>query len=240
MQIARMNWMQAEAALARDDRCVLPLGSVEQHAYLSLATDALLAERVAVDAAEPLGVPVFPALPYGYTPTFAAYPGTVSLRLETFLAVVRDLLAALAQQGFRRIVVVNGHGGNGPATGLLAELAAAHPGLQLKFHNWWNAPRTWAHVQGVDARSSHASWMEGLPWTVVEGAEPPRTPKAAVDTRRTALMGPAALRQAIGDGNFGGPYTADPADVQALWAIAVEETREVIEGPWLDAGEGAR
>ncbi len=62
MRVAEMNWMQLEALLREDDRAVLPLGSVEQHAFLSLATDAVLAERVAVEAAEPLGIPVFPLL----------------------------------------------------------------------------------------------------------------------------------------------------------------------------------
>ena len=49
MQIAAMNWQQVEAQLARDDRCVLPIGSVEQHAQLSLATDVILAEQVSAD-----------------------------------------------------------------------------------------------------------------------------------------------------------------------------------------------
>ena len=51
------NWMQIEDYLKRDDRIVLPTGSTEQHGYLSLGTDAILAERVAAEAAEPLGVP---------------------------------------------------------------------------------------------------------------------------------------------------------------------------------------
>src|SRR5690606_16662750 len=79
--IHRMNWMQVEEYLRRDDRAVLPLGSTEQHGYLSLAVDAILAERVAREAAEPLGVPVFPTVNYGLAPYFAAYPGTLSLRL---------------------------------------------------------------------------------------------------------------------------------------------------------------
>src|SRR5262249_33917398 len=91
MRIRDCNWMQAEALLARgEDRAILPLGSIEQHAYLSLAVDALLAQAVAVDAAAPLGVPVFPAQPYGYTPTYMAYPGTLTLRLETLVAVIGD------------------------------------------------------------------------------------------------------------------------------------------------------
>ena len=75
VRIADLNWMQLERYLEHDDRIVLPLGSTEQHAYLSLATDAILAERVSVEAAEPLGVPVLPALAYGITPYFAAFPG---------------------------------------------------------------------------------------------------------------------------------------------------------------------
>ena len=159
MRIAQANWMQVERYLASDDRCVLPIGSVEQHGYLSLATDALLSERVAVEAAEPLGVPVFPVLSYGFTPYFSAYPGTVSLKLATYVALVRDLIASLHGQGFRRVVVVNGHGGNAPAASVAAELMAEMPELQVKFHNWWNAPRTLAFVKALGT-----GWSDGVRW----------------------------------------------------------------------------
>src|SRR3954449_5952393 len=88
MRIADMNWMQLERYLEQDDRILLPLGCTEQHAYLSLATDSILAERVAVEAAEPLQVPVLPALAYGLTPYFAAYPGSPSVQTDTYLAFV--------------------------------------------------------------------------------------------------------------------------------------------------------
>ena len=68
MRIADMNWMQVEKYLENDDRCILPVGSVEQHAQLSLCVDAILSERVSVEAAEPLGVPVYPAMPFGLAP----------------------------------------------------------------------------------------------------------------------------------------------------------------------------
>src|SRR5476651_151005 len=86
MRIAEMNWMMVEEYLTRDDRCVLPLGSTEQHAYLSLSVDSILAERLAIEAAEPLGVPVFPVLAYGITPYFRAFPGTITLRMQTYLS----------------------------------------------------------------------------------------------------------------------------------------------------------
>src|SRR3954470_24461632 len=115
MRIVDRNWMQLEAYLAHDDRIVLPLGSVEQHAYLSLGTDVILAQRVAEEAAEPEGVPVLPALPYGITPYFGAFPGSPSVSAEVYVALVRDVVGSLLDQGFKRVLVVNAHGGNSVA-----------------------------------------------------------------------------------------------------------------------------
>ena len=142
-----MDWRMVEDWVRHDDRCVLPLGSTEQHAGLSLATDAILAERVAVEAAEPLGVPVFPALPYGLTPYFTAFPGTVTLRVATYAAVLRDVLDSLKQAGFRRVLIVNGHGGNQPAASLAQEWMMDNPDAHVRFHDWWRAPLTAAAVQ---------------------------------------------------------------------------------------------
>ena len=181
MRIDAMNWMQVEARAAVDDRCVIPLGSTEQHAYLSLATDTILASRVAEEAAAPLGVPVFPALPYGMVSTFLAYPGTVSLKLSTYLALVGDLLDSVYRSGFRRIVLVNGHGGNSPVTPLIGEWLADHTDAQVKLHDWWRAPQVWAKVMATDREASHASWMENFPWTRLADVAMPSDKKPEID-----------------------------------------------------------
>ncbi|TVQ28896.1 MAG: creatininase family protein [Geminicoccaceae bacterium] len=232
MRIGDMNWAMVERWLDDDDRCVLPLGSCEQHAGLSLAVDAILAEKVAVDAAAPSGVPVFPPMNYGLAPYFLAYPGTVSLRVETLLAVVRDVIASLRRTGFRRIVIVNGHGGNDPVRALAQELMAEAPGMQIKFHNWWNAPRTFAQVQAIDPVASHASWMENFPWTRLANvaATPGVKPMCDVDHLRT--LDPERARAYLGDGNFGGAYQKPDEAMLALWDVAVAETRAVIETGW--------
>jgi creatinine amidohydrolase len=232
MRITDMNWSQVEAYLQNDDRCVLPLGCTEQHAYLSLSTDSILAERVALEAAEPLGVPVFPVLHYGITPYFRAYPGTVSLRVETYLRVVRDVLDSLAEQGFRRILIVNGHGGNVPAQALAGEWMADHPHVRVKFHNWWNAPRTWAKVLEIDPVASHASWMENFPWTRLAGVSVLREQKPMIEIERARLLAPRALRDYLGDGNYGGRYERSDEDMLAIWRVAVEETRDLLVNGW--------
>ena len=232
MRIAEMNWMQVQERIKTDPRAVLPLGSTEQHAQLSLCVDAILSERVAVEAAAPLGIPVYPTLSYGFTPSFVDYPGTVSLRLSTLCALVCDVLESMAKTGFRQITIVNGHGGNGPAHGAVQEWLNAHRGVQVKWHNWWNAPKTWAAVKAIDPVASHASWMENFPWTRVEGAPAPQEAKPMIDIARYQRLDAGAKKTLIGDGNFGGVYQRPDSEMLSIWQVAVEETRSVIAEEW--------
>ncbi len=232
MRIADMNWMQVEALVAREDRAVLPIGSTEQHAQLSLCVDAILSERVAIEAAEPLGVPVFPVINYGLTPSFVDYPGTVTLKMSTLCALVTDVLDGIARAGFRRIVVVNGHGGNSPAHGAVLEWLDRHRGVQVKWHNWWSAPETFAQVKAIDPVASHASWMENFPWTRLADAPAPDGAKPMLDLTRFQQLDPGAKRALLGDGNYGGRYQRADSEMSAIWDVAVAETRALIAGGW--------
>jgi creatinine amidohydrolase len=232
MRISEMNWMMVEEYLERDDHAVLPLGCTEQHAYLSLSADSILAERLAVEAADPLGVPVFPVLAYGITPYFRAFPGTITLRVETYMSVLCDILDAITEQGFKRILIVNGHGGNTPAQGLVGEWMADHSGARIKFHNWWNAPKVWAHVQAIDPVASHASWMENFPWTRVANIKLPRDQKPMADLEKVRRLDPKLLREYLKDGNYGGLYQRDDEEMMKIWRTAVEETRALLMEDW--------
>jgi creatinine amidohydrolase len=228
MRVSEMNWMMIEEYLQRDDRCVLPLGSTEQHSYLSLSVDSILAERIAVEAAEPLGIPVFPVLAYGITPYFRAFPGTITLRVASYLQIVRDILDGMAEQGFQRVVLVNGHGGNAPAQSLAGEWIADHPGARIKFHSWWQAPKVWAKVQEIDPVASHASWMENFPWTRLPGVTMPSEQKAMSDHAYLRQLDPVALREYLKDGNYGGRYQRHDEEMMKIWRTGVEETRALM------------
>src|SRR5205809_4622246 len=98
---------------------VLPLGATEQHGtHLPVSVDTVVCERIATEAADLAdGGPflVAPALPYGVSDHHLAFPGTLSLRSATFLAVLSDLLRSLSAWGARSVFAVNGHGGNDAA-----------------------------------------------------------------------------------------------------------------------------
>jgi creatinine amidohydrolase len=232
MRVRKLNWMQLAEYLERDDRIVLPLGSTEQHGYLSLETDNILAERVSLEAAEPLGVPVLPVLPYGLTAMFAAvYPGSPSLRLPTYAALLRDLLESLYGQGFRRVLLVNGHGGNTPGQTVAREWMADRPDAQAIFHSWWAGPKVHEVAKAIDPEYSHANWGENFPWTRLEGVEVPER-KPMMDEAAYPVAGPEQLRDVIGDGSFGGLYRRSDEEMQRIWDAGVAEVRELLERGW--------
>ncbi|HEC22135.1 MAG TPA: creatininase family protein [Chloroflexi bacterium] len=219
MQFEDLNWMDVESYLKQDDRVVLITGACEQHAYLSLLTDIRTPVAIARVACQREHVLIAPPLPYGVSPYFTAYPGTISLGAETFAAVVREVLAGLLRQGFRRVLVSNGHGGNtGVLRPLLIEFNTGRPGATLALFEWWRHPNVVAVAEEAGLAQYHANWSESFPFTRV--GEVPEGEKAPPDLPRIA---PAeAFREALGDGSFGGAYTAPEAVSERLFDAAVE------------------
>src|SRR5262245_41519401 len=114
-----MRWEELSspdvAALDRERTVVmLPLGSVEQHGnHLPLGTDTMLAHAISLAAAERAGDTfVLPPPWFGFSAHHMRFAGSVTLRAETLIAVAEDIVGSLVQHGFRRVLIVNGHGGN--------------------------------------------------------------------------------------------------------------------------------
>src|SRR5438477_1806776 len=191
--------MQLETYLTKDDRIILPVGSTEQHAYLSLETDNILAERASLEAAEPLGVPVLPVLPYGVT-GFTAYPGSPTLLESTPVAVLSDVVDSLLGQGVARILVVNGHGGNNESG---RAWTRRRPDTAVVWHELWEG-RPDEIAAEIDPDYDHASWSENFPWTRLPGIVIPAQRKPQVEWPEDG--NPGTWREALGDGSFGGLY----------------------------------
>ncbi len=168
--LATATWQEIATALRAGRRtAVVPLGATEQHGpHLPGATDtwiaAALAERFCARVPEALALP---PLPFGCSAEHAAFPGTLTLRWETLSAVLADLVASLARQGFERVLIFSAHGGNDALLRAAAPAlhAAGRParlvvcaGLDALARRW----RAASAAHGIDAAASgqHAGEFE--------------------------------------------------------------------------------
>jgi creatinine amidohydrolase len=125
-ELARLTWPDAQEALARADLALVAVGSCEQHGpHLTLETDSAIAVAFARRLAVDLGdrALLCPPLAYGLSEHHMGFAGTLTLRPETLLGFVSDLVESLTRWGVRRLLVVNGHGGNVDAIRLAARAA---------------------------------------------------------------------------------------------------------------------
>ncbi|HEX8990657.1 MAG TPA: creatininase family protein [Anaerolineales bacterium] len=225
MRLEDLNWMGVEKYLQHEDRLMLVTGATEQHAYLSLLTDIKVPLALADAASQATGVLVAPPLNFGISPYFLAYPGTLSLRASTLNAAVEDIVRSAYGQGFRRILVVNGHGGNSPARALLQEVNNALPELQLNWYDWWLSHSVEEVAIKHDLKPRHANWLEAFPFTIVgdmpEGDKaPPVVPSPIMDAH--------TARRVYGDGSFGGPYRAGEDVMHELFANCLEDVLKLL------------
>jgi creatinine amidohydrolase len=167
-----------EIALARDAGAIVlvPVGAIEQHAgHLPVETDIALSTAISVSAARRLDRPVLvaPPLPYGFSPHHLSRPGTISLRLQTFLTVVREIVVSIVQSGFPRVIIVNGHGGNSaPLRALAGELVT--DGLPAAAIDYFAPTQAeWeALLTGAVKRFGHACEFETAQMMAIKAGDP--------------------------------------------------------------------
>lgn len=123
--LGELTWPQAERRLKEVDVAILPVGAIEQHGpHLPLDTDAFDADYLARAVAEGCSEPkplVLPAVPYGVSYHHDSFAGTISVNPETLSKMVYDIGMSLAHHGVTKLVIINGHGGNGPALQFAAQ-----------------------------------------------------------------------------------------------------------------------
>lgn len=224
MRFEELNWFDIEKYLESDDRIMLVLGACEQHGYLSLATDALIPQALGDAASKQTGVLLAPALNFGVSPYFLAYPGTLSLRLTTLLELVEDLVRSAYSHGFRRFLILNGHGGNDGVRGRLYELANELSGSQFSWYAWWQSHSVISLAEEFGVKPAHANWLEAFQFTRV--SELPDGEKAP--PRVQGLLGAEQARLIFGDGVFGGPYQVDLSLMDQIFNAALEDVLQLL------------
>jgi len=133
------SWVDAKEYFSKNDIVILPVGSTEQHGpHNPLGTDHLIAKALAEEVAKRTGVLCLPVIPYGISSHHRQFWGTISIQPKVFREYVKNTCLSLKYYGVRRIVVVNGHGGN---TSSLLEVASElrEEGVLVSVFQWWTA-----------------------------------------------------------------------------------------------------
>lgn len=225
MRFEDLNWMDIESYLKGDDRLMLIIGACEQHGYLSLSTDVKIPLALADAASQKTGVVVAPPVNFGCSPYFQSYPGTISLRINTLLNLLEDVVSSVYQSGFRKVLVLNGHGGNAAARTFLYEMANKFIDMEFGWYEWWKSPAVEGIARKYDLKPAHANWLEAFSFTVV--SELPQKQKAEVE--ESAIVNHEKLRHLYDDGSFGGFFSAPEHIMDEMFNACLEEVIELLK-----------
>ena len=160
-EMERINWMEfREFVPGKIQTVLLPTGTLEPHGVANNGADITAPLALARKLAERTNAMIAPAVPYGMTGTMAAFPGAFDMSESAYRPFIKEVLEGLAKNGFRNIIVINGHGG--PQTAVLNGVAtevANEKKVRTLVINWWSyASDVTKQVFGEDG--GHAGWNE--------------------------------------------------------------------------------
>ena len=166
-QMDLITWTEfAEWVPQKIQTVLMPIGSIEAHGVLPSGSDAIAPTAMAEAIAERLDAMIAPTLSYGVTPGLQAYPGAVSVTPASFEAFLAEVLKELARNGFKNIIVLNGHGGNTQSAHKVAREVSPATQTRILVVNWWSlaAEQTMEVFQepGGHAGSNETAYMQAI------------------------------------------------------------------------------
>jgi creatinine amidohydrolase len=138
-----LTWPQVKDAAAAGKVAVVPVATIEDHGlHLPIDTDLRLCSEVCERAVSeiPDRAVLVPPINHGYSPHHMDFPGAITIGADTFIKYGVDVCRSLTHHGFRRILIVNGHGSNTPFVDIIARLTVVETGALVAAVNYWNAP----------------------------------------------------------------------------------------------------
>ncbi|MEM8505905.1 MAG: creatininase family protein [Cyanobacteria bacterium P01_D01_bin.1] len=231
------TWPEVEEYLTRSRGIIFPIGSTEQHGPTGLiGTDAICAEAVAHGVGEAADALVGPTINVGMALHHLAFPGSVSLRPSTLIALIQDYIKPLARHGFERFYFINGHGGNVASmkaafSETYAVIADANlpnaSRIRCKLANWYKsdavsqlAEQLYGSQEGSHATPSEVALTQFVYPEAIKQAQ--LSPEAAPKGR--SIYNAADFRAFYADGRMGSnPGLAKPEHGQQFYAIAVKD-----------------
>lgn len=244
-ELARMTTVEAQEALSRARLAIIAVGSLEQHGpHLPLMTDSAIAEALAGRVATELGsdAVLLPPIGYGLSEHHLGFAGTITLRPDTMLGLFADIFESLRHHDLRRVLVINGHGGNIDLLRLAAREARRDHGMMVASVMWAIVAADTARERASSSAYGHACEIETsvmmalLPDDVrrdeiVRGGR--RTHDELTEPPGGSIDEPVWLHEWSDDGALGRPDLASEANgaeiVEAALERVVGYARRMIE-----------
>ncbi|NES94252.1 MAG: creatininase family protein [Desertifilum sp. SIO1I2] len=230
------SWPEVEAYLGRSPGIIIPIGSTEQHGPTGLiGTDAICAEAIAKGVGEAVNAMIGPTINVGMALHHTRFPGTISLRPSTLIAVIQDSLTCLVQAGFTKFFFINGHGGNvATLKAAFAETYYHLEGLRLpqadrvqcRVANWYMcsgvyqlAKELYGNQEGSHATPSEVALTQYVYPEAIKQGE-----LASEVNSGHGIFGSTDFRRRYPDGRMGSnPALATPEHGQRFYELAVKE-----------------
>lgn len=140
--LSEMTWPEIESAFNKVEVAIIPVGAQEQHGHhLAEGCDSYRAEQFSKLLAEKNypRVTLAPTINYGVSPHHMGFPGTISLKPETLIALLEDIISSLSQHGIKKFLVINGHGGNTATLNVAVENIARKENVSIAVSKYVDA-----------------------------------------------------------------------------------------------------
>ena len=219
----KMTWSGIDSAAQAGKLVLLPVATIEDHGpHLPVDTDVVIVSAICRRTAEliPNDVVLMPTVKFGYSPHHMDFPGTVTIKWNTFVEYLLDILRSLIHHGFYKILMVNGHGSNAPLAEMASRLGVVeYPECLCAFVSWWEL----SDVREVVAEfresktTSHACELETSVYLAVD---PDRVKMDKAEKDLTAPISPHFYSDLVG--GRPGPEFKNPVHLTEYWSTVTQ------------------
>ncbi len=240
--LGELTWPEAERYLAQVDVALLPVGSIEQHGpHLPLDVDAFdadyLARQVAARCSDPKPV-VLPLIPYGVSYHHDEFPGTISIKNETLSQLVYEIGLRAARNGIKKFLIINGHGGNGPALNFAAQMINRDAHIlvcvdsgetsDVDIYGMISTPND-VHAGEIETSTTLAVRPHLVRMQQAKKSVPRFSSRYLNFTSKRGVSWYAYTKRISHNGVMGDPTKADPQKGKQIWELMISHLVNLVE-----------
>jgi len=244
-RMSELNWETfRDRVPARHDTVIVPVGTLEAHGAIPLGTDNLIPESIAAEIAPRLNALIAPPVPYGVTNSLLPYPGSTTVTSATFKNYLFEAAAGLADAGFRRVVILNGHGGQSSEVADVVRRLWAERRCYSVAIEWWGVLGDLAREVYGEVISGHAGVEEtamvlAVAPDQIDAARATTIRRMPIRTGVRARPFPATIMLERAELQGEGAPNLDPEKAAVFFRRAVDEVEAALRdvfGGWAEIG----